>query len=250
MRVTDLSTGQDVFLTPDGYSKSCHSLALSRDGGVLVVPGARGAELHDTRTGAVAWSGTTLGTTAVALSPDDSFLAVAGGGAVEVWERATGNLMSTLRLGSVTDVEFSPDGRRVAACGGRAVRCWDVANATNLLEVVPERVAHRLAFSPDGARLAVGESGPAQVFDARTGQQVLRWEVEQKSGATYLVDIAYSPDGRLIAVAGSSSVVVNDARSGEELMRLGEAVRSERSSVWDRPYAQGRNRTTPDGARA
>jgi WD40 repeat protein len=49
-----------------------------------------------------------------------------------------------------------------------------------------------LAWSPDGSRLATGESeGPVQVWDAATGQVLRQWDNNHLFNA-----VAWSPDGR------------------------------------------------------
>ncbi len=81
---------------------------------------------------------------------------------------------------------------------------------------------HKLAFSPDGARLAtaVGSggtaAGKAQLWDVVTGQPLAVFE-----HAGWVVKAAFSADGRLLATASwDHTVVIADAKTGEELQRL------------------------------
>src|SRR5262249_702170 len=70
----------------------------------------------------------------------------------------------------------------------------------------------RLAFSPDGTRLATASlDGTARVWDARTGALAL----ELKGHVGAVSGVAFSPDGtRLATAAWDNTARVWDARSG------------------------------------
>jgi WD40 repeat protein len=117
--------------------------------------------------------------TALAFSPDGEHLATGSlGGSLKVWEARTGRQLDSLsgNLGQVLDLAFSPDGATLATSSSDGtVRLWDLRTGRQTLtlasgvagEVGAEskfcfrtlRVAYlgvggKLAFSPDGSRLA------------------------------------------------------------------------------------------------
>jgi WD40 repeat protein/DNA-binding SARP family transcriptional activator len=76
----------------------------------------------------------------------------------------------------------------------------------------------RIAFSPDGSRIAsTGDDGLIEMSDATNGSEV--WTVAGKARASG--GIAFSPDGSLLAVSGDdNTVAVLDARSGIQHLTL------------------------------
>jgi WD40 repeat protein len=108
---------------------------------------------------------------------------------------------------------FSPDGTLVAAMSGYSVRVWDVATGELRLQLLDDvdfdYEAYAVAFSPDGAMLAVGtgcQFGPpgsasVKLFDAASG--LLRLDIAMPPLAgdvdyTPLVSDLDHPDGTLL----------------------------------------------------
>jgi WD40 repeat protein len=131
------------------------------------------------------------------FSPDGSVLATAGAG-VTLWdvERLAPIPAGPGHCESVSQVAISPDGSRALSAGNdETVRLWRVADGTELRRW--SRRATVIAFSPDGARVLLGDTTLA-LLDAETGRVV--WEIpDQRSPA------AFSPDGSLIATVGSAN---------------------------------------------
>jgi WD40 repeat protein len=78
---------------------------------------------------------------------------------------------------------------------------------------------YRVAFSPDGKRLATGGRGipPGILWDAFTGKKLHTIGRHLNNYSS----IAFSPDGRRLATAGGYSVVfVRDAKTTKELIRM------------------------------
>ena len=110
------------------------------------------------------------------------------------------------------------------------------------------RAATTIAYSPDGARLVIGDgTGEMLVVDAESGGVVMR--PDPVAGET---EIEYSPDGRYFAGAGPGPYAhLWDANSGRLVRRLrgaigppqglafiegGNAIRVAGSAGFDRGY--------------
>ena len=122
----------------------------------------------------------------MAFSPDGRRLlsSSSGEGAAKLWDAETGKLVRMFRhakgslLAGVTSAVFSPDGTRLATggAGDKMVNIWS-AETGQLLKAFGEpgrdfiyRV--RLAFSPDGTRVLVGDNSSLRIWDAANGTPV------------------------------------------------------------------------------
>jgi WD40 repeat protein len=139
------------------------------------------------------------------------FAASPGEGRVTFWRTRTptrrpGELRSP--VGHVNSLAFSDDGKLHAAAGSDRAVVWDAAT-TKITRVLPvaEFGAQAIAFSPDGATLAMGQiDGSDVIYDLRTGEQVVRFA---NAGSTD--SIGFSPDGKLLASSSlDGSVTVWD----------------------------------------
>ncbi len=177
------------------------------------------ARVYDTATGRpVRAYATALGRiVAAAASADGRRLAVSDGTAsVLVVDAKTGAVSLLDAGGPVARLAFSPDGRRVAASSAEEVRVWDAADG-KLAASFAAQAGRGLAFSMDGASLLTcGGSAAAREW-ALDGTPRLSF-----IGHLDLVRaLALSRDGRtLITGADDHSARVWDAASGRELARL------------------------------
>ena len=103
--------------------------------------------------------GSTQALYSLAISGDGRHLAAAGlERVIRVWEISSGNLVATLPGHSrfVTGLAFSPDSKRLASCDhGGDLRLWDLAATKSSFAARIPASAQSLAYSPDGALLAV-----------------------------------------------------------------------------------------------
>jgi WD40 repeat protein len=156
----------------------------------------------------------------VEYAPDGRRLAVgAAGGGVGLWDAQSGQPVGTaLRAAqgpderNPADVEalaFGPDGLLAAADASGTVRTWDLrrrAAPVHELRLPPSVLG--LAFTPDGARLAIafgassGGRGAVEVRDEHSGKHLTTLVA---AGAR---SVAFSPDGGLLAVGQEDGRIV------------------------------------------
>jgi WD40 repeat protein/serine/threonine protein kinase len=186
----------------------------------------------------------------VTLSPDGRRLASASADrTICIWDAtplSVGEGQESLTCkhdDEIWSVAFSPDGRQLASASwDKTVRLWD-ARTGNLLHTLarPGSVftIFRLAFSPDGERIAVAATSTertalVQVWDTRTGQEV--FTIPDKSPPFF---VTFDPKGRYLVKEGPGfTVKVWDARTGHEVGILGR----HEQPIWSMAFS-------PDGHR-
>jgi len=131
---------------------------------------------------------------------------------------ATGATVLAGHSGRVHSVAFSPDGSTLASgcdqgtgpdgalvSGGRRVRLWNVATRACTALAGPQGAAFSVAFSPDGAALASGNSSdPVHVW--RLGGRFRR-SMTTLPGDTGVLSVAFSPDGAVLATGNYDKTV-------------------------------------------
>lgn len=118
----------------------------------------------------------------------------------------------------VNDLAFSPDGRQVATLsyGDGAVMVWDVRTGRlvrTLSGLSPS--PYSIAWSPDGARIAGGDSQRVILWDARSGQKL-----GENAHKSLLSDLAFT-DGGLFA--NGAQEVYDDPNGGWVVWQLDPA---------------------------
>jgi WD40 repeat protein/serine/threonine protein kinase len=202
----------------------------SRDGVIKVWDLESGQPLRTFRAGEVMAH-------SVAFSPDGQRLACAcSDGSLKIWDLQAEKEPVDWKAhpSRVNCVVFSPDGQRMASScfsygwegepPGGDVKVWDAVNHKEILTLQHPLGALRLAFSPDGSRLATGgQDKTVKVWEATTGREL--WTSPQHTAP--VAALAYSPDGRSVASAGAdwsklvhAEVKLWDARTGEERLTL------------------------------
>ncbi len=123
----------------------------------------------------------------------------------------------------INDLSFSPDGRLLIAGGGAEtgeIAAWQVASWQPAWQRSEESACTKLAFSPDGARLAIGRQSPVvRLLDAGTGE--IQRELQGHKGNARAV--AFTPDGRRVVSAGESEqILIHDSSTGTVVARIAD----------------------------
>jgi WD40 repeat protein len=156
-----------------------------------------------------------------AWSPDGKSLAVVENQGVRIWDYATAKAGQALvgHTAALNMVLWSPDSQRVATAGlDRKVRLWQAATGA-CLRVLP--ATGRLAWSPEGRRIAQCDGKLIQVWDAEANappRQAGRVADEDFTA------VAWSADGKTLA-AGSSRgrILLFHAETGAQVRSLADA---------------------------
>jgi WD40 repeat protein len=152
---------------------------------------------------------------APAVSPDGQFLAVATDSTVMVLDSHSGKPLA--RIGTrVTFLIFSPDSRTLAGrCADGSVQLWTVPGAEPRQRLTMGGT--RVAFSPDGQRLASARG----IYDVATGNRLIALEGDGH--------VAFRPGGQWLAFTGKDGVGgvwLADTRNGatRTVSKLGSLV--------------------------
>jgi WD40 repeat protein len=186
--------------------------ALSADGRMLAA-GSSEIQIWDAETGELKHKleGNRSSMESLAFSPDGNLLAGTGhvDGGVWLWDARTGNLRQEIKAHEApTAVAFSPDSKTLATGGyDGTLKLWDTSTGgapRRTLDYASGASVDSIAFSPDGALVACGGSGPdgeVKVWDARTGE--LRFDLHADGIPNSL---AFSPDSKQLICAADKFV--------------------------------------------
>jgi len=160
--------------------------------------------------------------TDVSFAQDERTLLSSGiDGTLRWWDVSDRKLVDTLRVSDAAVYGFSQsaDGGRLATIDGSGmVQVWDAESQASILTLTSvANPAYALALSGDGNLLALGTGSDIDVYDAGSGELVLRlagyWE-DPETERTWLghddavTVLAFSPDGELLA-SGSADSTIN-----------------------------------------
>ena len=140
---------------------------------------------------------------------------------IHVWDltRRKRHAVLTGHAGSVTAIAFHPKHDLLATCGGEeAIRIWDVSAKRIVRRIGKTHVkTTRVAFSPDGSRLALVDRDYAQIWDT-TDWSLLHTLRDHRNKLTGL---EFSPDGRQLATCSrDGTAILWSVKSGEAVHTL------------------------------
>ena len=148
---------------------------------------------------------------------------------VKVWDSKNKRLVRTLtgHASQVMSVSLSPDGRWIASGGlDKTIKIWDFQSGALIRTLNTVDGVASLAFSPDGDRVAAGQSGKIQVWQRETGSLIRTLQ------RTYIFlagrpplpsfesvkSLVYKENGRLLtSVYGDGTFIVWDGGTGRTL---------------------------------
>jgi WD40 repeat protein len=202
LRVWDVASGQERGAIDEHGDGAC-SLALSRDGTLLIVADGGAVRLWDVATlrevrrlgGHQHWIG------GIAFAPDGKRLATGGGDrTVRLWDMATRHELRTLTTckAEVDSLAFSPDGRLIAFTSRDGViHLWEASSGREARTIRGHQSQELwIAFSPDGTQLAsASRDATAALWDVATGKELRRFKGDYDG----FLCVAFSPDGKRIA---------------------------------------------------
>jgi WD40 repeat protein/serine/threonine protein kinase len=227
----DAATGKPLTAF-SGHTGDVLSIAYSPDSTRIATGADDGtAQVWDAATGEslLTLAGHSVGVQQVAFTPDGDRLLTGGmDGTARLWDITPTGGRDWLTVPGPANrqggVSFSPDGTSFAVPGqDSGVTIRDVETGAKIITLEGhDATIRRMAFSPDGTRLA-GASGSGQgntwvktvpIWDVTTGELVMTLTGHSKSTTA----VAYSPDGRRLATGSDDGTVrLWDASSGKEL---------------------------------
>ncbi|MGF7238549.1 MAG: pentapeptide repeat-containing protein [Frankia sp.] len=244
VRLWEIATGRHRRVHGAGGSETgeVHSVVFGVDGALLVCASSEltvrvwrmttGKRIASRRPRVLEGHG--LPVLCAAFSPRGTSLASADSRSVRVWSVASGRQVGVLDsdVGPVGPLVFSPgaDVLAFAGAGGGdqagngdgmgsgGVQLWELGSGVLRRLAVPVPGPRSLAFSPDGALLAVaGEDRLVRVCQVASGEQVHVLEGHLGIPAS----VQFSPDGTLLASgAADQTVRVWETHTGEPLATL------------------------------
>ncbi|HSI12722.1 MAG TPA: WD40 repeat domain-containing protein [Chthoniobacter sp.] len=220
LRLWDVATGRQL-LKMEGHTHDVYGAAISPDGKLLASCSPdRTIRLWDAATGKplrqIEGIGSLRGS--LAFSPDGATLAMAGGNEIGLWDVSSGEKLRTFKghESYVFCCAFSPDGKTlVSGSQDNTIRLWEIASGKQVSQFPPGDTAFSVTFSPDGRFIAAGIFNTVRIFDAATGNEVVKSEARHHSG---IASVTFSPDGQTVAAAFG----LMDARTGKTILPFKE----------------------------
>jgi WD40 repeat protein len=226
-RVWDAETGAPQ-LTFSRHVGNVFSVDVSPDGRRVVSGGSDAtARVWEIATGreVMVLSGHGAAVHAARFTPDGRHVLTGGGdGTTRVWDVTAGGARDHLTVPAAAminaSVAFSPDGTMFAAPREpTGVTLWDATTGDEVRTLTgPKIKLAKLAFSPDGRRLAAA----SDLLDVIPVWDVVSGELDQTlTGHEDAVRaVSFAPDGQLLSASWDGTARIWDVTSGEVVGRL------------------------------
>lgn len=196
----------------DGVVRSLTLLTAGWDGTVRLWDGSTGAPLRMVMAHPP-------GPCVAQFSPDGQLVATLGGDkTLALWETAGLTLRHRCALDELpTGLYFSPDGKRLLVRTGTketpaaaSVSLWDTATGQRVASGLGQSsVMPPGPFSPDGSRLAVGQTdGAVSIYDTATGAPLVALRVPKEYLEPSLLQAGYTADGQQIVATTTAGEVI------------------------------------------
>ncbi len=167
------------------------------------------------------------GATSVQFCLDGKRLAVEEVSGLAILDAETGKMICHLgdSMHCPGSMAASPDGAYIAAIVShqKCVKVWDARTGKEMVKFECP-TSTRLAFSPDGKKIACAAFSEVRLWDAKTGQQ-LQATMPSSRPMCAIGAIALSPDGRSIAAMDGYTLRVWNINTGEDLFIVNMARR-------------------------
>ena len=218
LSIVDVSTGKRTGWIPN--IGVVNSFAMSPNGEHVLVGRYDGQLILwnvDTSKKVATFKGHTKQVLSVSFSPDGKLVSSGSSdGTARIWDANTAESLHVIRpkvqlkVGQldlpVYDVAFSPVSRTIVTARGQ-IDIWDVKSGKHLVtfENTDERSTPytKLAFHPEGRRLAATIGNDLHIFNVFTEQKIATVQGHSER----LECVAYSPDGSLLASGGKDNVI-------------------------------------------
>ncbi|KAG2350120.1 WD40 repeat-like protein [Suillus weaverae] len=204
IRVWDLDTWEQVGEPLLGHNTAVWRVAASPDGRWIVSSGENGSilawEVATNKPSVHTFKSHTNTVLGVVFAPDsETFASASEDKTVCVWKRETGEIaLGPLQVGSEAySVSYSPNGRKLAAGTEKHIIIWNAETGEELLKI--EQRAWRVAFTPDGLRLISGNRKDIRITDVITGDIIKQFDVHHAIGLKPFESLAVAPNGTKFA---------------------------------------------------
>jgi len=131
-----------------------------------------------------------------------------------------GTIQQTIQHdGSVDAIAFSRDSKRLGTGGGGTKVLIRAVEAGAPVDIAVRGFVSSLAFSPDGAKLAIADLDQVLVYDSTqnaTAEDQALWKgpIEASQSVNY---VTFSPDGKSVIAATDTLVAVLNSQTGEKV---------------------------------
>ena len=139
---------------------------------------------------------------------------------IVLWDTAKLDAIKLLPQENVYDFAVSADGRRFATthAASSGVQVWDLASGELVAALPSQTRMARVAFHPDGTRIAASSEGGAPisqiiVWDLASRQELVTFR--ERGLVRFISALAFSPDGQYLAAQGAGFMRLWRAPAGQ-----------------------------------